>query len=44
MTAQMDQFVAWLNPKGVRELALKNVLSKWWELLGAGVRKRCAVS
>ncbi|KAL5535354.1 hypothetical protein ACEPAF_3448 [Sanghuangporus sanghuang] len=39
---EMDQFVAWLNPKGARELALKNALAKWWDLLGAGVRKRCA--
>lgn len=40
----MDEFVAWLNPKGVRELALKNALAKWWDLLGAGARKRNAVS
>lgn len=39
----MDEFVAWLNPKGVRELALKNALTKWWELLAPGVRKRTAV-
>lgn len=40
----MDEFVAWLNPKGVRELALKNALAKWWDLLAPGVRKRAAVS
>lgn len=40
----MEEFMAWLNPKGVRELALKNALAKWWDLLGAGVRKRSGVS
>lgn len=39
----MDAFVAWLNPKGNRELAVKNALSKWWDLLAPGVRKRTAV-
>lgn len=37
---QMNEFLAWLNPKGVREFALKNTLSKWWEGISSGVRKR----
>lgn len=40
----MDEFVAWLNPKGVRELALKNTLTKWWPHIGPGVRRRTSVS
>lgn len=40
----MEEYVAWLNTKGVRELALKNALTKWWDLLAPGVRKRTAVS
>ncbi|KAI5122593.1 hypothetical protein M0805_004808 [Coniferiporia weirii] len=39
---EMDEFMAWLNPKGVREFALKNTLTKWWDLLAPGVRKRTA--
>ncbi|CAL1696016.1 unnamed protein product [Somion occarium] len=38
----MDAFVAWLNPKGVRELALKNTLTKWWPHIGPGMRRRTA--
>ena len=41
---QIDAFVAWLNPKGVRELALKNTITKWWSHIGPGIRKRQAVS
>ncbi|KAH8100647.1 chromatin remodeling complex protein [Cristinia sonorae] len=37
-----DEFVAWLNPKGVRELALKNTLAKWWPHIGPGMRRRAA--
>ncbi|KLO16987.1 hypothetical protein SCHPADRAFT_887277 [Schizopora paradoxa] len=37
---QIDEFLAWLNPKGVREFALKNSLIKWWEAITSGVRKR----
>jgi bromodomain adjacent to zinc finger domain protein 1A len=40
---QLDEFVAWLNPKGHRELALKNTLTKWWPHIAPGVRKRIAV-
>lgn len=36
--------MAWLNPKGVRELALKNALAKWWPHIGPGMRRRTAVS
>ncbi|KAI0079592.1 hypothetical protein K474DRAFT_1658945 [Panus rudis PR-1116 ss-1] len=39
---QIDEFVAWLNPKGVRELALKNALTKWWPHIGPGIRRRVA--
>lgn len=38
----IDEYVAWLNPKGVRELALKNALAKWWQHIAPGVRKRTA--
>jgi len=38
----VDQFVAWLNPKGIRELALKNALAKWWPHIGPGMRRRAA--
>ncbi|TFK30606.1 hypothetical protein FA15DRAFT_662605 [Coprinopsis marcescibilis] len=37
---ELDEFVAWLNPKGHRELALKNLLTKWWPHITAGVKKR----
>ncbi|KAH9937610.1 ATP-utilizing chromatin assembly and remodelling N-terminal-domain-containing protein [Fomitopsis serialis] len=39
---ELDAFVAWLNPKGVRELALKNAFSKWWSHLAPGMRRRSA--
>ncbi|TFK40993.1 ATP-utilizing chromatin assembly and remodelling N-terminal-domain-containing protein [Crucibulum laeve] len=39
---ELDEFVAWLNPKGHRELALKTALSKWWVHITAGMRKRLA--
>ncbi|EKM60973.1 uncharacterized protein PHACADRAFT_110936 [Phanerochaete carnosa HHB-10118-sp] len=38
----IDEYVAWLNPKGVRELALKNALAKWWPHIGPGIRRRTA--
>jgi len=41
---QLEEFVAWLNPKGHRETALKAALSKWWVHITAGVRMRIAVS
>ncbi|KIJ68264.1 hypothetical protein HYDPIDRAFT_146150 [Hydnomerulius pinastri MD-312] len=37
---EVDEFVAWLNPKGVRELALKNTFTKWWNHIAPGMRKR----
>ena len=39
----VQAFMAWLNPKGVRELALKNALTKWWNHIGPGMRRRAAV-
>ncbi|KAI0936246.1 hypothetical protein AcV5_004434 [Taiwanofungus camphoratus] len=39
---EIDELVAWLNPKGVRELALKNAFMKWWPHIGPGVRRRTA--
>lgn len=44
VTIQVDQFVAWLNPKGVRELALKNTITKWWQHIAPGIRRRTTVS
>ena len=44
ISLQIDEFVAWLNPKGVRELALKNALAKWWPHIAPGIRRRTAVS
>ena len=41
---EVQEFMAWLNPKGVRELALKNALTKWWNHIGPGMRRRAAVS
>ncbi len=41
---QLDEFVAWLNPKGHREVALKAALTKWWIHITSGIRKRTAVS
>jgi bromodomain adjacent to zinc finger domain protein 1A len=41
---QIDEFTAWLNPKGNRELALRNNLIKWGPHIAAGIRKRLAVS
>ncbi|KAG6381334.1 chromatin remodeling complex protein [Boletus reticuloceps] len=40
---EVDEFVAWLNPKGVRELALKNAFTKWWNHVAPGMRKRLSV-
>jgi hypothetical protein len=41
---QVTEFLNWLNPKGVRELALKNIINKWWYLIGPGLRRRSNVS
>jgi bromodomain adjacent to zinc finger domain protein 1A len=40
---QVDDFMAWLNPKGIRETALKTALSKWWSHITLGIRKRIGV-
>jgi len=37
---ELDEFFAWLNPKGHREIALKTALTKWWTHITAGMRKR----
>ncbi|KAI0669985.1 chromatin remodeling complex protein [Trametes maxima] len=39
---EVKEFVEWLNPKGVRELALKNAFVKWWNHLSPGMRRRAA--
>lgn len=39
---ELDELVAWLNPKGHRELAVKTALTKWWPHITAGMRKRIA--
>jgi len=39
---ELEAFVAWLNPKGHRELALKTALTKWWVHITAGMRRRLA--
>lgn len=38
-----EEFMAWLNPKGHRELALKNALGKWSDHITAGMKKRLSV-
>ena len=40
---EVREFVDWLNPKGVRELALKNTFTKWWNHIAPGMRRRAAV-
>ncbi|KAF5374801.1 hypothetical protein D9758_000115 [Tetrapyrgos nigripes] len=39
---ELEEYVAWLNSKGHRELALKQSLTRWWVHITAGVRKRTA--
>ncbi|KAJ6627227.1 chromatin remodeling complex protein [Mycena sp. CBHHK59/15] len=39
---ELDEFVAWLNLKGHREVALKSVLNKWWPHITSGLRRRVA--
>ncbi|TBU48396.1 chromatin remodeling complex protein [Dichomitus squalens] len=39
---EVQEFVAWLNPKGVRELNLKNQFTKWWNHIAPGMRRRAA--
>lgn len=44
LALQLDEFLAWLNHKGVRELALKNSFIKWWNHIAPGMRKHFSVS
>ncbi|KAJ2918942.1 hypothetical protein MD484_g1379, partial [Candolleomyces efflorescens] len=37
---EVDDFLAWLNPKGQRELALKNTITRWLPHIAAGMKKR----
>ncbi|KAK4688137.1 hypothetical protein P7C73_g1979, partial [Tremellales sp. Uapishka_1] len=37
---QVKDFMDWLNPRGVRELALVKQLRSWWSELEAGMKKR----
>ncbi|KAF5382960.1 hypothetical protein D9757_006384 [Collybiopsis confluens] len=37
---ELEEFLAWLNPKGQREVALKQALTKWWYHIIAGVKRR----
>jgi len=37
---ELEEYVAWLNTKGHRELALKTALTKWWTPITAGMKKR----
>ncbi|KAF8078446.1 chromatin remodeling complex protein [Lyophyllum atratum] len=39
---ELDEYVAWLNTKGHREIALKTALTKWWVHITAGIRRRLA--
>lgn len=39
---ELDEFVAWLNTKGHREVALKTALTRWWTHITAGIRRRIA--
>ncbi|GLB36320.1 putative williams-Beuren syndrome DDT (WSD), D-TOX E motif containing protein [Lyophyllum shimeji] len=39
---ELEEFVAWLNVKGHREIALKTALTKWWAHITAGIRRRVA--
>lgn len=43
VSLQVDEFTGWLNPKGNRELALRNTLTKWWPHIVPGIRKRLSV-
>ena len=41
---QVEELVAWLNTKGIRENALKNNMAKWMPHITPGIRKRLTVS
>ena len=40
---QVEELVAWLNTKGIRENALKNNITKWMSHITSGIRKRLSV-
>lgn len=40
---QVEELVAWLNTKGIRENALKNGMTKWMAHITSGIRKRQTV-
>lgn len=40
---QVEEFMAWLNTKGIRENALKNNMTKWMCHITPGIRKRLTV-
>lgn len=40
---EIEELVAWFNPKGHRELALKNALSKWMDHITSGIKRRLSV-
>lgn len=40
---QVEELVAWLNTKGIRENALKNNVMKWISHITPGIRKRITV-
>lgn len=40
---QVEEFVGWLNTKGIRENALKNNTMKWMSHITPGIRKRLTV-
>lgn len=37
---QIDELLCWLNPKGIRELHLKGVLTKYYDMITFGLKKR----
>jgi len=39
---QVEELVAWLNTKGIRENAFKNNMTKWMVHIVPGIRKRLA--
>lgn len=39
-TAQIDELLCWLNPRGVRESNLKNTLTKYYDLITFNLEKR----
>lgn len=39
---EVNELIAWLNPKGIREVALKNAFQKWMLHLSGGMRRRAS--